>query len=415
MNRFSAFQAKASIGLLSLPLLCVAGAGCNRSDAVQKVPVQSEAVAPVVVVARAPLSKSLDVAGEFFPYQEVELHAKVAGYIRRINVDIGDRVRAGEVLATLDVPELTAQAAGANAGVQQTRDQIARAKSDITRAEANYAALHAACERLKQASAARPGLIAQQELDDAMAKDRAAAAAVDAAKSTLSAMQQQLGVSQADQQRYSAMVDYSRIVAPFSGVVTWRYADTGALIQAGTSNASSMPVVKLAEVDVLRLRLPVPASLVGYVHIGDTATVHVQSLGLTFEGKVARTTAALDPATRTMQVEIDVPNKDGKLNPGMYADVSLAIQSAGDALVVPVQAVDQTGTQPFVKIVDDNGVVEKRTVQLGVTTGTQAQILSGVKDGDKVIVAQLANFDTGEKVTPKQSVSVGFSPNGEGK
>jgi len=130
---------------------------------------------------------------------------------------------------------------------------------------------------------------------------------------------------------------------------------------------------------------------------------------------LARTTVALDPSTRTMQVEIDVPNKDGRLDPGMYADVSLAIQSAGDALVVPVQAVDQTGVEPFVKVVDSNGVVQKRTVELGVTTATEAQILSGVNAGDKVIVAQLANFETGEKVTPKQSVSVGFSPDGEGK
>jgi len=415
MNRVSVFQAKVSVGLLSLPLLFGAGLGCNRSAAVEKDPASAEAIAPVAVVRRAPLSKSLDVAGEFFPYQEVELHAKVAGYIRHINVDIGDRVRAGEVLATLDVPELTAQAAGANAGVAQTRDQIARAKSDILRAQANHDALHAAAKRLQQASAVQPGLIAQQELDDANAKDREAEAALDAAKSTLSAMQQQLGVSQADQQRYSAMVDYSRIVAPFSGVVTWRYADTGALIQAGTSNASSMPVVKLAQVDMLRLRLPVPASLVGYVHVGDAATVRVQALGLAFTGKVARTTAALDPSTRTMQVEIDVPNKDGKLAPGMYAEVSLAIQSAGDALVAPVQAVDQTGVEPFVKVVNSDGVVEKRTVELGVTTATEAQILHGVSDGDKVIVAQLANFETGEKVTPKQSVSVGFSPDGEGK
>lgn len=415
MKKACAFQAKVSMGLLMLPLCLAAGLGCNRSAAVQSDPPAARAIAPITVVRRAPVSKSLDVAGEFFPYQEVELHAKVAGYIRHINVDIGDRVRAGEVLATLDVPELTAQAAGANAGVAQTRDQIARAKSDILRAQANHDALHAAAQRLEEASAAQPGLIAQQELDDANAKDRAAEAALDAAKSTLSAMQQQLGVSQADQQRYSAMVDYSRIVAPFSGVVTWRYADTGALIQAGTSNASSMPVVKLAQVDMLRLRLPVPASLVGYVHVGDAATVRVEALGLTFTGKVARTTDALDPSTRTMQVEIDVPNKDGKLNPGMYADVSLAIQSAGDALVVPIQAVDQTGVQPFVKIVNSNGVVEKRTVELGVTTATEAQVLHGVNDGDKVIMAQLANFDTGEKVTPQQSVSVGFSPDGEGK
>lgn len=415
MKVSSGLQAKVLKGLLLLPFFLAAGLGCNRSDAVAKDPAAAVPIAPVAVVARAPLSKTLDVAGEFLPFQEVELHAKVAGYIRHINVDIGDKVRAGEVLATLDVPELSAQVEGATAGVQQTRDQIARAKSDIVRAQANHDALHAAAMRLKEASAARPGLIAQQELDDANAKDRAAEAALDAAKSSLSAMQQQLGVSQADQKRVSALEDYSRITAPFSGVVTWRYADTGALIQAGTSNASSMPVVKLAQVDVLRLRLPVPASLVGYVHLGDTATVHVQSLGLTFPGKVARTTDALDPATRTEQVEIDVPNKNGKLDPGMYADVSLAIQSAPDALVVPIQAVDQSGVHPFVKVVDNDGRVQKRTVQLGVTTPTEAEILGGVSAGDKVIVAQLATFETGETVTPQKSVSVGFNPTGEGK
>lgn len=415
MKVSSVLQAKVSIGLLALPLFLAAGLGCNRSDAVAKDPAATVPIAPVATVTRAPLSKSLDVAGEFLPYQEVELHAKVAGYIRHINVDIGDKVRAGEVLATLDVPELSAQVEGASAGVQQTRDQIARAKSDIVRAQANHDALHAAAMRLKEASAARPGLIAQQELDDANAKDRAAEAALDAAKSSLSAMEQQLGVSQADQKRVSALEDYSRITAPFSGVVTWRYADTGALIQAGTSNASSMPVVKLAQVDVLRLRLPVPASLVGYVHIGDTATVRVQSLGLTFPGKVVRTTDALDPSTRTEQVEIDVPNKDGRLDPGMYADVSLAIQSANNALVVPIQSVDQSGVQPFVKVVDRDNHVEKRTVQLGVTTPTEAEILGGVAEGDKVIVAQLATFETGETVAPQQSVSVGFSPTGEGK
>jgi multidrug efflux pump subunit AcrA (membrane-fusion protein) len=187
----------------------------------------------------------LNVAGEFLPFQEVELHAKVAGYIRHIGVDIGDRVKTGQVLATLDIPELTAQVQGADAGVRQTQEQITRAKSEVQRALANYDALHSAAQRLQQASDARPGLIAQQELDDALAKDRGAAAQVDAAKSALSATEQQLGVSQADRQHYSALADYSRIVAPFSGVVTWRYADTGSLIQAGTSNAGSMPVVKL--------------------------------------------------------------------------------------------------------------------------------------------------------------------------
>ncbi len=321
----------------------------------------------------------MNVAGEFIPFQEVELHAKVAGYIKHIYVDIGDRVKVGQVLATLDIPELTAQVQGADAGVRQTQEQITRAKSEVLRAQANYEALHSAAQRLQQASDARPGLIAQQELDDALASDRGAAAQVDSAKSALSAMEQQLGVSRADQQHYSSLADYSRITAPFSGVVTWRYADTGSLIQAGTSNASSMPVVKLAEVNVLRLRVPVPESLAGFVRDGDTATIQVQATGEKFTGKVSRNSASLDTSTRTLQVEIDVPNKDGKLTPGMYADVSLDIRRAGNALAVPVQAVDQSGSKPFVLVVNKSDRVEKRIVKIGVSTANLVGILDRVE------------------------------------
>src|ERR1700746_2925022 len=250
----------ASVGAIAV---CVAGAvGCGRSgDSSQSVSADAPATAAVVKVKRTPLSNTLSIAGEFLPYQEVELHAKVTGYIRNISVDIGDRVHKGQVLANLEVPELVAQEQAASAGVRHSQEEIFRAENDVVRAESDHAALHAAATRLKQASEARPGLIAEQELDDATAKDRSSQAQVDAAKSALSASRQQLQVSQADQQHYAAMSDYSRITAPFDGVVTWRYADTGSLIQAGTSNSNSMPVVKLSQVDVLRLRLPVPESL----------------------------------------------------------------------------------------------------------------------------------------------------------
>jgi RND family efflux transporter MFP subunit len=401
-------------GLLSLPL-CVL-AGCHHGEDDQSV--QAAPIAPIAVVERAPLTNTLEVAGEFLPFQEVELHAKVAGYIRRINVDIGDKVKTGQVLATLDIPELSAQVEGASAGVRRTQDEIARAKSDIARAEANYQALHSAAQRLKQVSDQRPGLIAQQELDDAMAKDSEAAAQVDEAKSALSATEQQLGVSVASRQEYQAMADYSRITAPFSGVVTWRYADTGALIQAGTTNAGSMPVVKLAEVNVLRLRLPVPESLAGAVKVGDVAMVRVQAVGDVFTGKVTRTTGALDPSTRTMQVEIDVPNKNGRLTPGMYADVTLKIERSGDSLVVPVQAVDLTGASPVVMLVDGENKVRRRVVEVGISTANRTEIVGGLKEGDKVIVANLATFQPGETVTPKVSAMTaaqtgGSKANGE--
>ncbi len=241
-----------------------------------------------------------------------------------------------------------------------------------------------------------------------MAKDQAAAAQVDAAKSGLSATEQQLGVSQADQLHYSSLADYSRITAPFNGVVTWRYADTGALIQAGTSNSGSMPVVKLAETDVLRLRLPVPESLAPFVHVGDTAQIQVQALNRTFSGKVTRDTAALDPSTRTLQVEIDVPNPKSQLEPGMYAQVTLDIERVGDALVVPIQAIDQSGGQPAVMLVDSSNHVQRRVVQVGITTSNRTEILSGLQAGDKVIATNLSSYRAGELVQPRIDTMTSF-------
>jgi RND family efflux transporter MFP subunit len=414
MNISPALRTRLLKSSASALLFSLAVAGCHRSSDEDKLAATTAPPAAVAAATRAPLTNTLVVAGEFLPFQAVELHAKVAGYIRHIGVDIGDKVRTGQVLATLDIPEITAQVQGADAGVRQTQEQITRAKSEVLRAQANYDAIHSAAQRLQQASDARPGLIAQQELDDALARDRAGAAQVDAAKSAYSATQEQLGISKADRQHYASMADYSRITAPFNGVVTWRYADTGSLIQAGTSNAGSMPVVKVAQVDVLRLRLPVPESLAAFVKVGDSATIRVGATGRTFTGKVSRNTGALDSSTRSMQVEIDVPNGDGKLNPGMYADVTLNIQRAGDALVVPVQAVDRSGSQPFVMLVDSSNHVQKRAVQIGVATPNRVEILGGVNQGDLVIVANLASFQPGELVEPKRtSMGISNSSNGE--
>jgi RND family efflux transporter MFP subunit len=393
---------RADLGRLSL-LCCTLTALCGCNHAARQSAVTINPIAPVVSASRATLANTLTVAGEFLPYQKVELHAKVAGYIRSIHVDIGDKVKQGEVLAVLDVPELQAQVQGAQAGVRQTRAEILSSTSDVARAKANYVALHAAAERLQQASDARPGLIAQQELDDARAKDQAAAAQVDAANSTLNAMQQQLGVSQAQRQQMSTMEDYSRIVAPFTGIVTWRYADTGALIQAGTSNAGSAPVVKIAEVSTLRLRLPVPEAVAPYVHDGDTASIRIDALGRTITGKVTRSTGALDASTRSMQVEVDVPNADGSLTPGMYAQVTLNVKRAGDALVVPIQAVDTSGPQPILLVVNAQSRVERRAVQTGIATANRIEVLSGLREGEQVIVANQASFQPGELVTAKQS------------
>ena len=243
--------------------------------------------------------------------------------------------------------------------------KLQRANSDVARAEADHVALHANAARLVNTDKARPGLIAQQELDDANAKDRASEAQVDAAKSALAAARQQLEVAKANQQHYSALSDYTHIVAPYDGVVTWRYADTGSLVQAGTSSANGEPVVTVAQVNLLRLRIPVPESIAAKVRIGDTADVKVQATGENFTGKVARFTDALDTSTRTMQVEIDVPNPNYHLQPGMYADVVLASESRKDVLTVPVNAIQRDRNKVRVLVVDPQNRVESREVQLG--------------------------------------------------
>jgi RND family efflux transporter MFP subunit len=402
-KRFSPIAVeRAAVGLIAAFL--VAASGCGHSGgSSSSVSADVPMPAAVVQVRRAPLSNTLSIAGEFLPYQEVELHAKVAGYIKNINVDIGDHVHRGQILAVLEIPELTAQLQSASAGVRHSQEEVVHAQNEVSRAEADHVALHAAAARLKQASEARPGLIAEQELDDATAKDRSAEAQIDATKSALAAARQQLEVSQADREHYSALSEYSRITAPFDGVVTWRYADTGSLIQAGTSNVSSEPVVKLSQVNVLRLRIPVPESLAASVHDGESADIRVKATDEHFTGKVIRSTDALDRSTRTMQVEVDVPNADYKLTPGMYAEVSLQVQNDPSALTLPLQAISRSADKTTVLLVNSQNHVEEREIHTGIEGSDRIQVLSGLMEGDRVIVGNLGAYRPGQHVDPKLS------------
>jgi RND family efflux transporter MFP subunit len=359
--------------------------------------------AAVAPVKRQTVATTLSIAGQFIPYQNVELHAKVAGYIRNINVDIGDRVHQGQVLAVLEIPELVAQVDSAKAAVHHAQEEIQRAQSDVSRAEADNMALHANAVRLVDADKARPGLIAQQELDDATSKDRASQAQVEAAKSSLGAARQQMEVAKADQQHYAALFDYARITAPYDGIVTWRFSDTGALVQAGTSGSNGLPVVTLAEIDVLRLRIPVPERIAAIVKIGDSADVQVQATGEHFTGKIARFTGSLDPSTRTMQVEIEVPNPTYRLRPGMYANVQLSAASRPDALTVPVEAIQRSENKTSVLVVDPQNKVQSREVQVGVQSSNMVEILGGLNEGERVIVGNLGAYQPGEVVRPKDA------------
>jgi RND family efflux transporter MFP subunit len=385
-------------GLLCLLLVVVFFIVRDHYD---KSPTPQPRAAAVVAVTRGNLASSLTVAGQFQPYQEVDLHAKVSGYIRWIKVDIGDRVRQGEALALLEVPELQDQVEGAQAEVRHSQSDITRAQSEVASAESTYSAVHAEYTRLEEASKQRPGLIAQQELDDAQAKDQQAAAQVGVAKASLDAMQQQLGVSSATRSRLETMSRYERIIAPFTGVVTKRYADTGSLIQAGQdNNTQTLPVVQVAQSDLLRLRMPVPESDVPYIQVGGDVQVKVNANGRTFTGKIIRFSRALDTNTRTMLTEVDVPNHDLSLNPGMYAETTIQLQHKDDALILPAQAVVQSGDQSYVLVVDATNHVGKRNVTLGIQTSNRVEITSGLQAGDNVIAAGQTGYQPGEVVSP---------------
>ena len=359
--------------------------------------------ASVARVQRGSISRTLALAGQFEPYQVVDVHPKVSGFIRTIYVDIGDRVHKGQTLAILEVPELNAQLQGTVSQVAQSKDEIVRAQHEIASAESQHTALHADYERLAQASKAQPGLIAQQELDDAQAKDLSSEAQVDAAKAAFSAAQQGAEVAKADNQRVAAIQQYTDVKAPLDGVIVWRYADTGALIQSGTgSDAStqSLPIVKLSQSGLLRLRVPVPEDDVRYVHIGDQMQVRVDALGRSFTGKVVRFTREVSMETRTMETEIDVENKDLTLDPGMYANTELQLQHADGVLTIPVGALVQQGGAQVVYVLDSQNRVRIRPVQVGLQGALLAEIQRGLQQGDRVIAFAQDRYRDGEQVNP---------------
>ena len=388
----------ATLAICVVVVLSVTGRRANANHA------SDPELRPVAVILaeRQPISTSLTLSGEFRPFQEVDVHAKIAGYIRTIYVDVGDHTKAGQTLANLEVPELNAQVLGADAEVRRANDAIRRARGDLDRAESLHAAVHLDYQRLKEASTARPGLIAEQELDDLQAKDKEGEAQVAADEAALSEARNQLDEALAHQEQLRAMTDYTRITAPFDGVVTRRFVDTGALVQAGTnSNTQALPVVSVAETNLFRLTLPVPESAVPKIRLGNTVTVRVPSLNRNFEGKVSRYADAVNQETRTMHTEVDVPNKDGSIVAGMYAEVNLALAKKDEALVVPIQAVTRNGEQASVLVVNSQDRIEERNVQLGMEGTNEVEVVSGLSPSERVVVGSRNQFRVGDRVAPK--------------
>ena len=358
--------------------------------------------ATVVAVTRGNIAHTLNLAGQFQPYQVVDVHAKVSGYIKHIYVDIGDKVHAGQTLAILEVPELNAQLKGTVSEFGRSKDEITRAQHEVARAESEHSAVHADYLRLTQAATKQPGLIAQQELDNAQSKDLSTASQIDAAKAALAAARQGSDVADADRERVQDLNDYTHVTAPLSGIIVWRYADTGALIQAGTaSDTQSLPVVKLSESSLLRLRIPVPEDAVAYIHEGAEVNVQVDAIHRTLVGRVVRFTRDISPATRTMETEIDVENNDLSLTPGMYANTTLELERENNVLVIPVQAVIRNGNQSSVLVIDSQNRVQTRNVALGLQGSMLVEVKEGLKEGERVITGGQSNYQVGEAVKPR--------------
>jgi len=384
-------------GLLVIGLALLSS--CSRREVSAKTAEDSAtATVGTVAVTTHALAQHLTVSSELVPFQQIDVFAKEAGYVKTLLVDYGTRVKQGQLMATLEIPELEAQLQQDEAAIHAQADEIVRASHDVERVKAQHDVLRLQYQRLKAVSQTKPGLVAQQEVDDAQGKDLASESQMEAAQGAYDAAKSQLVMAQAKLTHDQALYDYSNITAPFAGVVTQRFANLGALMQAGTTSTQATPLVRLSEEDVYRLVIPVPESYVRYIRIGDPVDVRVTSLDKNFTGKIARFAVELNDSTRTMHTEVDVRNTDSSLVPGLYAEAVLTFNDKPTALAIPLQAINRSGDATSVFVVDREGRVAEHKVELGIQTANYAEVVSGLHERERVIVSDRSGLKPGQQV-----------------
>jgi RND family efflux transporter MFP subunit len=420
-----------------IPALC----GCDRlvASAPQDAAAPKaagERVTKVVVVRpeRGDVKKTTDQPGQVQAFETAPIQAKVAGYVESVNVDIGDRVKKGAVLATIAVPEIDAELEQKNALVRQAEADVALAKAavamaraEVGSARAKQVAVQAAIRRaeadverwdselkrieeLVRTSAITASLrdetrskhqSAQAALAESKAQVQSAEAAVvesqageDRARADVAAAEARVAVANADAKKLAALVAYARIVAPFDGVVTSRSVDPGHLTRVG---ADSAPLFVVARDDRVRIVVHVPEADAPGVDPGDRAQVRVQALsGQTFDGKVARISWSLDQATRTLRAEIDLPGGEGRLRPGLYAYVTIVGEEHDDVLTLPATAVVKEDGRSLCYVIRDGKAVAT-PIETGLNDGTRIEVRSGLK-GDEQVAASPASLRDGQPV-----------------
>jgi membrane fusion protein, multidrug efflux system len=359
-------------GALLLLVLLVAGIVPRvraRLERTSDAAAAAEAVPRVAVTPpRQAPSSQLSLPGSAQPFQQAVLYARVNGYLEKRLVDIGDSVKAGQLLAVISAPELDQQLAQAEAA-------LARARADLELARSTY-------RRFEDAD--RDGAIAKEDLDQKRTAVSTAEATVKAEAATVAGL--------TEQQRFE------RVTAPFDGLVTERHVDTGALITAG-SGASTTPLFALAQSSTLRVYIAVPQAFVDELAVGQPVKIRSRTLaGREFTGTVARTAGSLDPATRTMLTEVDIPNADGALKSGMYLQVELEGQRVGPRWRVPASAVMFDGAGTRIGVVDADGTLHFRPVILGRDFGDEIEISSGINGEESVVKTPSAALSDGQKV-----------------
>ena len=352
---------------------------------------------PVVIVATARESSktvALVLPGNIQPITEAPILARAEGYLVKRYADIGDRVKAGQLLAELATPELDQQVEQGQATLQQVRASLTQANANLLEAKANANLAQITAKR--NSTLVERGVLSKQEGDQSNSTYLAQAASVQAAEANINAAQQNVSASEANLRRLTEMQGFKKVRAPYDGVITVRAVDTGALINTG-----STLLFRIAQTKTLRIFINVPQANYMDLHVGDRADITVQELrGCTFTGRVSRISGSLDTGTRTMLTEIEIRNRDNTLLPGMYAEVKLALNRSHPPVVVPGEAVVTRSDGIFAAVLDGNNTVHFEVINLGRDYGEEVEVASGLRAGDRVVINPSDEVIEGVRVKP---------------
>ena len=379
-------------GILTIVLVAsLAIARCGGGDGASRTaPVAAAGPAAIDVahVVEQSLDVPLSLPGELTAFQSVAMFPRVTGFVKAVNVDRGSRVRAGQLLASLEAPELVAQRSEAQSKLQAAEAQlsVARAKADADKG--TFA-------RLKAASAT-PGVVAGNDVVIAEKTADGSANQVVAAEQSVEAARQAVNAIR-------DMEGYLRMTAPFAGVITERNVHPGALVGPSTSGAGATPLLRLVDTDRLRLVVPVPEAYTAEMKAGAEIAFTVAAYpGQSFSGKVARIAQAVEVNTRTMAVELDVANRDGRLAPGTFCQVRWPVRRSGPSLFVPSASVATTTDRTFV-IRIRNGKTEWVDVKTGLTSGPLVEVFGDLRAGDEIAARGTDELRPGTDVRPRES------------